>query len=196
MELLSPDIGEQKPSIVPLEFWVDHEPDGSKPGELRPVHWVKYAKKGQNGATIVDKVARKQQELNIWPAIEPYYEAWLKGQEEPEDGTPLSAWPGLTRGQADALKAINIRTVEDLAMLTDAQLESVGMGARALRAKALVFVETQQDKSGIEAALLSRDSQISDLTAQLEELTETVQKLTVNKPRRGRPPNAAKGLTE
>lgn len=194
MDLVSPTDGQQIPAIVPLKFWKDHEPS-DVPGELKAVDWVEYAKKGQNGATVVDKISRIKKSQILWDVLEQPYERWLKGQEEPEDGTPLSAWPGVTRGQVDALKAINIRTVEDVAMLTDSDLERVGMGARDLRKRALAFVETQMDRSALEALRTADRAEMDSLLEQVRTLTETVEQLTASKPRRGRQPkDAAKGV--
>lgn len=47
-----------------------------------------------------------------WSIIGPAYDAWKSGEELPEDGTPLAAWPGVSKDQAEALKSVGINTVE------------------------------------------------------------------------------------
>jgi len=57
-----------------------------------------------------------------WAQIEPAYTAWKQGQELPENGTPLSAWSGLTPEQADVMRAVGLKTVEAVADMGEALL--------------------------------------------------------------------------
>ena len=191
---VSPETTQQNtPQIVPLRFWVDHEPEDQK-GNYKAVEWIEWAKKGSNGATVTDKVARvRKHNPAVWSVCEAYYDAWAKGQEEPTEGTPLAAWPGVTRGQVDQLKLINLRSVEDLADANESTLERIGMGARALRDTAIAFVKAKQGQAALAGELVSRDAQIATLTQQVADLTETVGKLAKGKPRRDKPKDAAGG---
>mgnify|MGYP001810884468 CR=1 FL=1 len=53
----------------------------------------------------------------IWEQVSPAYEAWKKGLEVPEHGTPLGVWPGVSSEQAEALRSVGIKTVEDVAFV-------------------------------------------------------------------------------
>jgi hypothetical protein len=184
-----------RPHIAVLKFWIEYEETKAKIGEPVEVHWAEWVKKGGNGATTCEKVSRLKKDQVLWPSIERSYEAWLKGQEEPVSGTALSAWPGVHTAQADRLKLMHIRTVEDVAAMTDADLDKIGMGARALRDKARAFIQAKQGEAQIAAALSERDATIAAQSAELEELRATVDALAakagLEKRGPGRPRNAA-----
>jgi hypothetical protein len=182
----------ERPNIAVLRFWIEYEDVAGKPGEPREVHMVEWVKKGTNGATTCEKVARSFKDGAMKDIIEPAYKSWLKGQEEPTDGTPLSAWPGVNPAQADRLKALHLRTVEDVAGMNDADMNRVGMGALALRDKARAFVAAKKDTAPLAEAMAKKDAEIAELRAQLAEVTDTMDKLAAanNMPRRGRPPKA------
>lgn len=176
------------PQIAVLRIWTDYADVPGKPGDTREVHMCEWVKKGGNGATTCEKISRLEKDQALWPIVEPAYRAWLKGQEEPTTGTALSAWPGVNSAQADRLKLMHIRTVEDVAAMTDADLEKVGMGARALRDKARAFMQAKQGDAQIAAALSERDATIAEQARELEELRATVETLAAKaglEPKRG-----------
>lgn len=164
-------------SIAPLKFWIDYEDVQGKPGEPREVEWCQYVKKGGNGATTNEKIARLKKSPELWPPLEKAYDAWKKGQEEPADGTPLAVWPGVNSAQADRLRGLHIRTVEDVAGMNDADMDRLGMGARSLRDKAKAFVLAKQGQAQIAEAMADKDKQISALTEQVAELSASVKAL-------------------
>ena len=45
--------------------------------------------------------------IKRWEVVGPAYEAWKKGQEVPEDGTPLAAWPGVSPEIAQRLRSMS-----------------------------------------------------------------------------------------
>jgi hypothetical protein len=184
-----------KPQIAVLRIWTEYADVPGKPGDTREFHMCEWVKRGGNGATTCEKIARLEKDQALWPMIEPAYKAWLKGQEEPTTGTALAAWPGVNSAQADRLKLMHIRTVEDVAAMTDADLEKVGMGARAMRDKARAFIQAKQGDAHIAAALTERDATIAAQAAELEELRATVDQLAakagLEKRGPGRPRNAA-----
>lgn len=53
-----------------------------------------------------------------WDIIGPAYDAWKKGTELPETGTPLAAWSAITPSMADALKRMGIYTVEEISEMS------------------------------------------------------------------------------
>ena len=181
-----------RPNIAVLKFWTEYEDVAGKPGEPREVHMVEWVKKGTNGATTCEKVARALKDNGLREVIDPPYRSWLKGQEEPAEGTSLSAWPGVNPAMADRLKALHLRSVEDVAGMNDADMVRVGMGAGALRDKARAFVSAKKDAAPLAEAVAKKDAEIAELRAQIAELTETMDKLAADKglPRRGRPPKA------
>lgn len=184
-------------AVFPLRFWRQDVPVPGKPGDFTSEDWVEWVKKGSNGATTSDKIIRLSKVGNngqvnpVWPVIEPVYQAWLKGQEEPTSGTPLSQWPAVERAQVDHLKTLHLRSVEDVANATDADLDRMGMRARSLRDKARAFVTAKQGEAKIAEAMASKDAEIASLQASLAELTETVKALSANLPQRKKPRDVA-----
>jgi len=174
-------------AVVPLRFWRDHEPTDDK-GNYREVEWVEYAKKGTDGATVIDKVKRLQKsQSQVWPALERFYEAWKRGQQEPISGTPLDAWPAVTKGQVEQLRLLHLLSVDDLAQSSDSTLDKIGMGARALRDKARAFVKAKEGLAGVAEALAAKDEKIAALEAQVADLAAAVKELGAGLPRRKMP---------
>jgi hypothetical protein len=111
----------------------------------------------------------------LWEVIKPHYEAWKKGEELPEHGTPLAAWNGCTAAMAKTLKSFDVRTVEDIADLTESQVQKIGLGGLyAVRQAAKRWVEAQGTRD-IAAALGEKDAQIEQMQEQLAALMEMVQ---------------------
>lgn len=81
---------------------------------------------------------------NRWPKE---YAAFKAGKEAPLEGTPLLQWPGMTRSRVEELAYFHIRTVEELALVNDHQLQNLGMGARQEREKAKLFLEAARTGS-------------------------------------------------
>ncbi len=153
------DVSQRSVGIVPLEFWLDHVAvNGSD--ELKAVEWVRYARIGSNGSTTEEKVERiRKHNQVVWAGLRGAYDAWKKGQDEPIDGTPLEAWPGVTKGQVAHFKLLNIRTVEELAASNDATMDRLGLGSRALVQRARDFVANKN--SGV-TALAAQKSELED----------------------------------
>lgn len=116
-----------------------------------------------------------------WPR---QWAAFKNKQVNPKTGTPITEWPPISKSQAMVLKSLNIHTVEDLAQVSDSNLGNMGMGARDLRDKAVVYLNQAKDGSG----LISLQEQNKDLKLQIEALRNQMAALMADKPRRGRPP--------
>lgn len=115
----------------------------------------------------------------LWEQIEPAYEAWRSGNEVPEDGTPLAAWPGLNREQADALRGIHILTVEALAAVSDAILSRpVLPNMRELKRQAQMWLDA---RAGADMA-----ARVAELEAQNAALMEMVTEAAEAQPKRSR----------
>ena len=69
------------------------------------------------------------------------YDAFLKGDELPPEGTPIKTWSAIGREQVIRLLAANIRTVEELAETPDSALMTqIGLDGRVLRDTARAFI--------------------------------------------------------
>src|SRR3990172_7527810 len=99
--------------------------------------------------------------------IRRHYRAWKDGQEAPVEGTPIGAWNAVTPEQAEVFRTRGVRTVEDVAALTDAHIERIPIPhMRNLIHQASLFLESRE-ASRAAAALAERDKVIKDQGDQL-----------------------------
>jgi len=92
------------------------------------------------------------------------WQAYSDGKEHQQSGTPIEVLPGLASGMADALKAVYIYTIEQMADLSDLSLQKVGMGGNDIRQRCKAY--------------LSKNSvQVSELQAKLDEALAAIAQL-------------------
>jgi hypothetical protein len=101
------------------------------------------------------------------------------GSQEQIIGTPIEQWPLVTRSQADELKGIKFRTVEDVANCSDQQLQRIGMIAgmspHSFREKAKAFLNLATDS----AEVAQREAELQALRAENDKIkAETEAKLS------------------
>lgn len=104
---------------------------------------------------------------------EKFSEEWENYQKTgmvAQTGYPLDEWTSVTRSQVELLKYSNIFTVEQLASLSDAGVQSLGMGALDLRAKAQSFMERS-----------SETKDLNKLSDTMEELRSRIRELEEEK---------------
>jgi len=106
-----------------------------------------------------------------------HYQNQVAGQEM-IIGTPIEQWPLITRSQADELKGIKFRTVEDVANCSDQQLQRIGMIAgmspHSFREKAKSFLNLASDS----AETAQREEELQELRAENDKIkAETEAKL-------------------
>jgi hypothetical protein len=77
------------------------------------------------------------------------YEDFKQSRETPEQGTPIIDWPGASPAQIKTLLDINVRTVEQLAAANEETLQRIGMGGRALKQKAIIWLESSNDQGKV-----------------------------------------------
>lgn len=188
-----------------IKFWTEYKRTAKG---LQPIDKVEYCAVGMaSKSTTVARIAdlRRIREApdpddvasNIakqrWEFIEKHYTAWKAGQETPDHGIPLAAWPGITPEQADVLRTAGLRSVEDIATASDGIINRINLpGIRELQKTAKMFIEAQ-DGAKTADALAEKDRQIATLNEQLEELRQIVlSKMGSDDDdapkRRGRPP--------
>ena len=172
-------------SIFPHNFRVNHKPIKDKPGEFREVHWVDLIKKG-SGEKTPRPISEIKQDAVVWSFLKPYYEAWLEGQEEPTEGTPIDAVPFVPSSIVPHLKNLHIRTVEDLASLNDADMERVGMGARGWRNKARTYLDSVKNNAAVIEAKQELEEKLAASEREIDELRALIEESQKKKP--GRPP--------
>ena len=124
-----------------------------------------------------------------WALIEPAYQAWKQNNEIPETGTPLAAWSGVTEQQAKIMRAVDLRTVEDVAEATESTIQKLPFpNARILKKLAADYLggrdaaDSAEKLAEAEARIAAMEEMIAEMAAAKAE--------PVDKPRRGRPPKA------
>lgn len=195
----------EKLPIFIHRFYTVYGDDPKKPGETRALDMVEYGPIGAAGRShtveridLLSKVSKNtganpamQAASVLWSFIKPRYEAWKTNQDLPVEGTPLGAWNHLTQQQAEVLRVHGVRSVEDVACLTDAHFNRIPIaGLRAVTEAAKKFLD-HKDVNRLAAQMDAKDATIAALTARVEELAQMVaDSRDDEKPRRGRPPKA------
>jgi hypothetical protein len=182
-------------------YEMSYDKDGKATGKKdRPVDWVTYSPAHAAMFTqISERVEWLRPPENIrgdddgikmaamrhkWAQIERGYDAWKSGHEIPVDGTALGAWPGINEQQAQAFRAVGIKTVEQVAEITDAMISRVQLpSVRELKAQAKAFLEAF-DRTAISSKVERQDEQIKVLQEQLAAAMELLEQQT--KPKRGK----------
>lgn len=115
------------------------------------------------------------------------WEAFKNQEVQVTEGTPITEWPPLTKGEAMEFKALNIHTVEQLANLPDSSLS--WLGGQQRRTQAQSFIAASKDTalvSKMNGELAKRDADILALQNQIAELSAKNQDDDQPK-KRGRP---------
>lgn len=97
----------------------------------------------------------------------PEWSAYLQGKEHQVSGTPIELLPGLANGMADALKALYIYTIEQMASLPDIALQKVGMGGNDIRQKCRAYLTNgSEEVEALKEQLAQAQARIAELEAQ------------------------------
>lgn len=111
---------------------------------------------------------------------------WRKfsaNEAQTQVGTPLSAWPAITRSQVEELKHFKITTVEQLASMPD-NVSQRFMGINSLKKKAQDFLEAAKGMAltnEMRSEMERKDAQIAALTEAVQDLANIVQELKNSK---------------
>ncbi|MBT8450009.1 MAG: hypothetical protein KJO69_09980 [Gammaproteobacteria bacterium] len=108
------------------------------------------------------------------------YQAFVEGNEIPENGTPIRDWGSISPAQREMIIRSGIRTIEDLAGCNDEGLRRLGMGGRDLVNKAKSWLKSVNDYGKVSmqnAALEKENEQLQITVASLEEKVEALSKM-------------------
>lgn len=111
------------------------------------------------------------------------FAAYEQGEGEHHTGTPLKAWPMVTRGQVEELKFFGVHTVEQLADLADIHVQKF-MGIGTLKEQAKAFIQQSKETAPLvqlNAALEDKDAEIAALTEAVNDLKGIVTDLQADK---------------
>lgn len=126
----------------------------------------------------LDKQARDGRIPSNWPAqFRQAFEAFVKGEEIPENGTPIRGWTVLGPAQQQAVIKAGIRTIEDLAAASAEALGHIGMGAIAWQQKAQAWLKAAKDTGQIVERLQTLERDNAQLAKDNEILLAEVKRL-------------------
>lgn len=184
-----------RPTIVVLGFKTTYEKNKQTGKMDRPVDWVTYAPAHMAMFTQItervewmrpdesklknDDEGKKIDFLRFrWEMIEKAYKAWKEGHDIPIDGTPLASWPGINTAQADAFRALSIKSVEQVATLPDAMMARVQLpGVRDIVKQAQAFLAAS-DRSSTANRLTDLENTNAALQEQLAAAMELLEQQT------------------
>lgn len=121
------------------------------------------------------------------------YEAWKRGEELPPVGTAIKGWGVIGPEVQETLVRMNIRTVEDLALVNADGMARIGMNAVELKNKAQAWLAQLQDKGPLTLEMAALKSENAQLKASLENLSKQLQAVA---DRVGEPVYRAEEVTE
>ncbi|MDS1142392.1 hypothetical protein RE432_18315 [Pusillimonas sp. SM2304] len=101
--------------------------------------------------TVIQRIA-SDQDKQRFPRS---WEAFQRGVELAQEGTPLEEWNLVSRSQVKELKHVGVATVESLASVSDANLQKMGPGYTQLRNRAQQYLDSSKDDA--KATALARE---------------------------------------
>lgn len=170
-------------TVIP-QFFVDSVQDERATAEqgrpiFREVERVKILMPGNQYLAPVHNVTDEHRQR--WARE---YEAFRRGIDMAPEGTPLEQWNILSKAQVHELKGVHLRTVEDVARMTDAAIQQLPFGQR-LREAAVAYLDdaaasalasrlsAENEQMAADMSLLKRQNE--ELKAQLNQLFAEVQ---------------------
>lgn len=191
--------------VAPLtiyRFRTEFKPDPKDPAKLVGFDVVDYGPVGSGDRSVVTERVSRLKVVDGSPGanpalalaklrydyIMPRYEAWKAGQTLSVEGTPLSAWTGISKEQVEQLAMSKVVTVEELASLTDAHIQRIRLpGIRNLIEGAKRFLASA-DTNRATADRARQDQEIAglkdtnaELLAKLNELAAELSSLRAEK---------------
>jgi hypothetical protein len=113
------------------------------------------------------------------------YEQWKKTKEQPVDGLPLEMWPPLPKNLVEDWRYWKVRSVQQLADLTDTACQKMGMGMMEWRKKAQAWLAQAADHAAGQR-LVSENEQlkreVDRLSKQLSDLASRAEAGVVASP--------------
>jgi hypothetical protein len=119
---------------------------------------------------------------NAWKLYGEQAKAFINKTTSPEmQGTPIEKMPGIDMKVAASLKALNVFTVEALAVVNDTGLAAIGMGGRKLKAEAEAYVASCKNKEQAQELLSKYAAENAEMKEQIASLTSIVNELKRDK---------------
>lgn len=108
------------------------------------------------------------------------YARFKAGEEAPIEGTPLEQWPLVNKAQIKEAQHFNVRTVEQVAELSDSFVAKIGMGWQGLRKQAQNWLKNAKDGAVVSQLTAENErmkQDIADLKEQIARMGKKAEKL-------------------
>ena len=105
------------------------------------------------------------------------YEAWKNGQELPLNGIPIKGWGVISPAIQETLIHMNIKTVEDAALMNDEAIKRIGMGGLDVKTKAKTWLAQLNDKGALTMEMSAIVKKNGVLEGSVESLQRQVEQL-------------------
>lgn len=128
-----------------------------------------------NTRTVYDQPVRMESSPGHPSDPERFPREWAAfeaGQNGAAPGTSIYEWDGVTPSDARRFDLAGIKTVEQLALVSDSNLAGLGMGAMALREKARQHVSGDTVETQLREQINAQSEQIDKLTDVVNNLLE------------------------
>lgn len=127
---------------------------------------------------IIDEVTGEQTAVSFAERFSKQYQQFKAHQQQTKSGTPIDYLPFLTEGKRAELRALNIYTAEQLALIDGADLRNLGPGGREWKNKAAEYLETSNDASKV----TKLEAELEALKARNQVLEDDAKVLSEDKP--------------
>tara|TARA_R110000787_G_scaffold151480_4_gene265310 strand:- start:4403 stop:5239 length:837 start_codon:yes stop_codon:yes gene_type:complete len=118
------------------------------------------------------------------------YEMFKQNKDQQVSGTPLEEWPPISRSQVKEMEYFNVRTVEQLAGMGDAQMQQF-MGLGSLRELARRFIQHAEGAAPLSKMQAALDESTNTQTAQAAQIDAMAKELAALKAHNGMSPQSA-----
>lgn len=151
-----------------VEYTVESEKEGRP--VFREIPHIRIIIPGDRNVEYIDRASEYFQQL--------YPQAWARFQASQKEGivgTPLEQWPMMNRALVKEAHYYNIHTVEQLAEISDANVQRLGMGWTEWRRKAQAYIAAARgdaDRSAQDSENQRLKDEIEALKAQFEAMAE------------------------
>jgi hypothetical protein len=115
--------------------------------------------------------------MSWYQAYKGAYEFWQKGQELPVEGTPIKNWPTASAAEVENCLRLHLRSVEDLASANEEAIMRLGMGGRALKQRAIDYLNAARDTGQVIQQLTALKVENDALKERNKSLEERLTKL-------------------
>jgi len=132
-----------------------------------------------------DNIVRRPVRLSDQQRFPKQWDAFERGQEQAQEGTPLEQWPLLKRSQVEEMKFFGVHTIEALAQMPDSHGQNF-MGINKLKQLAKDHMKSAKS----DAPMIALRDENEELKARLDQQQEQINELlaAAKKPARKKAP--------